>query len=152
VVSANERQTRSHQALEQAQASAASAGAGGAIDKAAEAMAKLAPNARQFVQTMLDLKPAFLDLRGSVQQNLFAGLSENLRTLAARDLPNLKTGLSGIATSLNHDFAQVFKSLGSDSTRGLLDRILGNTANADDRIARAIDPIIHAVGGTDRGG
>jgi hypothetical protein len=146
VVSANERQTRSHQALEQAQASAASAGAGGAIDKAAEAMAKLAPNARQFVQTMLDLKPAFLDLRGSVQQNLFAGLSENLRTLAARDLPNLKTGLSGIATSLNHDFAQVFKSLGSDSTRGLLDRILGNTANADDRIARAIDPIIHAVG------
>lgn len=146
VVAANERLTRSHEAVQQAQASVANLGAGGAGDKAAEAMAKLAPNARQFVQTMLDLKPAFMDLRNTDAQNLFEGLGAALKTLAARDLPNLKTGIGGIATAMNRDFKQLFGSLGSDSTRGLIDRILGNTANSNQRVKAAIDPMVRAIG------
>lgn len=146
VVAANERLVRSHQAVAAAQASVADSGAGGAVDKAAEAMAKLAPNAREFVQSMIDLKPAFKDLQQGVQNNLFAGMGLQLKSLANSDLPNLKKGLGGIATSLNSDFKQLFSSLGSDSSKGLLDRILGNTADADKRIGHAIDPLVHAVG------
>lgn len=145
VVAANERLERSHQAVAAAQAAAADQGAGGAADKAAEAMAKLAPNAREFVQAMIDLKPAFTEFRSSTQQALFAGMADSIKTLAARDLPMLKTGFAGIATSLNRDFKQLFASLGSDDSVGLIGRILGNTGIADDRIKAAIDPIVHAV-------
>jgi hypothetical protein len=146
VVAANERLVRSHQAVAQAQSALSDQAGETPAAKAADAMAKLAPNARQFVQTMIDLKPAFVDLRNTDAQNLFAGLGASLKTLVGSDLPLLKSGIGSIATALNTDLKQLFGSLGSDSTKGLLDRILGNTANADTRIKAAIDPLVHAVG------
>lgn len=145
VVAANERLVRSHQAVQAAQASLDTQGAGGAADKVAEAMAKLAPNAREFVQAMIDLKPTFAEFRSNTQQALFAGMAESIKTLAARDLPMLRTGFSGIATALNRDFKQLFASLGSDNSVGLIGRILGNTGIADGKIQAAIEPIVHAV-------
>jgi Transglycosylase SLT domain len=146
VVAANERLVRSHQAVAQAQSALSDQAGETPAAKAADAMAKLAPNARQFVQTMIDLKPAFVDLRNTDAQNLFAGWGASLKTLVGSDLPLLKSGIGSIATALNTDLKQLFGSLGSDSTKGLLDRILGNTANADTRIKAAIDPLVHAVG------
>ncbi|MEM6109213.1 transglycosylase family protein [Mycobacterium sp. 050272] len=145
VVAANERLVRSHQAVQAAQASLANVGAGGLADKAAEAMAKLAPNAREFVQAIVDLKPAFKSLEDEDAQNLFAGMGGALKQLAASDLPAVRTGVGSIATAINGDLRQLFSSLGSDSSKGLITRILGDTANADGRVKDAIDPIIHAI-------
>lgn len=146
VVAANERLTRSQQSVQKASEALANVGAGAPADKAAEALAKLAPNAREFVQAMVDLKPAFKDLQTGVQQNLFAGMGASLKALAQSDIPNFKSGLGSIASALNQDFKQLFASLGSDSSKGLIDRILGNTANANTRVKAAIDPIVHAFG------
>jgi len=146
VVDANERLVRSQQAVAAANSALANQGAEGPAAKAAEAMAKLAPNARQFVQTLIDLKPAFTDLRNADAQALFDGLDGSLKNLVSADLPTLRSGLTNIASAINGDIKQLFTSFGSDSSRGLLDRILGNTANADTRVRAAIDPVVHAFG------
>lgn len=118
----------------------------GDVKKLDKAMAGLAPNAQAFVKAIGELKPQFDGLKAEVQDNLFAGISDQLKTLVAADLPNLQTGLSGIATALNHNLGQVMTSLGSDASKGLLDRILGNTSQAQERFTAAIDPIIHGLG------
>ncbi|MBS1692572.1 MAG: hypothetical protein JST91_10145 [Actinobacteria bacterium] len=117
-----------------------------AIEKANKALAGLAPNARDVVTTLADLKPAFDGLRGTVQQNLFAGISQSIKTLADNDLPVLQKGLGGIATAWNGTLKQLGTSLGSDSSKGLLDRILGNTADAQNGFTKAIDPLINGIG------
>lgn len=120
--------------------------ASAASTAAAAAMAKLAPNAQEFVRAMQDLKPAFLDLRGVVQQNLFAGLSQSLRTLVASDMPMLKDGLGDIATAWNGTLKALMGAYGSDSTKSLLGQLFGNTAEAQTIMNKAIDPLVNAFG------
>nr|WP_046285014.1 hypothetical protein [Mycobacterium sp. UM_NZ2] len=129
------------------EAVAAAAGtAGAASDKAAEEMAKHAPEVQAFVQTLVDLKPQFADLKKTIEANIFAGLSGELRTLVDQDLPGLQTGLGAIGTAWNTNIVALMRSLGSDSSKGLLDRILGNTADAQTRFTKAIDPLVHGIG------
>lgn len=92
--------------LAEAQADvAASANQGSSAQSAAaEAMAALSPSAQAFVTTLRGLKGAWDDLKGAVQESLFAGLADTVSNLADKVLPNLKTGLSGIATELNTGF------------------------------------------------
>lgn len=148
VVSAKERVVRADQQVANAQQAVAdaSANASSAQKTAAQEMAKLSPNAQAFLKTVIALKPEFSELKNTVQDNMFAGLSEGLKTLVDSDLPNLKNGMGGIATAWNQNIKQLFTSLGSDQSRGLLDRILGNTKDAQERFTKAIDPIIHAIG------
>ncbi len=89
--------------LAKAQQEAAKSGteAAGGSDKLAQAMAKLSPNAQQFVRQMLALGPAWTDMRKAVQDNLFAGLGDTITKLSTDQLPHLKDGLGQIATGLN---------------------------------------------------
>lgn len=132
-------------AAHEAVASAAGT-AGAASDKAAEAMAALAPEAQEFVRTLVDLKPQFTDLKQTIAGNIFTGLSGELRTLVEQDMPNFETGLGAIGTAWNTNIVALMRSLGSNSSRGLLDRILGNTAEAQTRFTKAIDPLVKGVG------
>jgi hypothetical protein len=148
VVSANERVTRSGQAVADAQAgvAAASTNASAAVTAANQAMAVLGPNAQEVVRTLVDLKPAFNDLRTSTSQPLLAGVSQEIRDVTGELLPNLKTGLGSIATALNSNIKALGASVSSDSSQGLLDRILGNTAEAQNRVSAFIDPLVHGIG------
>lgn len=121
-------------------------GTAASLKKADAAMKTLAPNAAEVVKTIVGLKPAFDSLRGDVQQKMFAGISDNIKTLADNDLPVLQRGLGGIATVWNGTLKQLTTSLGSESSRSLLDRILGNTADAQSRLTKAIDPLVHGIG------
>ncbi|MEU0098265.1 peptidoglycan DD-metalloendopeptidase family protein [Streptomyces sp. NPDC006267] len=66
-----------------------------------EAMAKLSPNARGFVNALRALAPAWTALRLDVQDRLFAGFGERLRQVSATALPVLRQGLAGTARVLN---------------------------------------------------
>jgi hypothetical protein len=116
------------------------------IAAANDALSKLSPNAADVVRTVGGLNPVFEDLRNTVSQNLFAGTSNDIRRLVDADLPHLKSGFAGVATSLNKNIHQLGVSLGSASSTGFLDRIFGNTADAQARLTHAIDPVIHAFG------
>lgn len=73
----------------------------GTVDKLAQAMAALSPNARAFVHEIIALKPAWDAMKLSVQDALLAGMSSKIRDLAASVLPVLKTNLTNTATTLN---------------------------------------------------
>ena len=118
----------------------------GDIDKINETLGNLSPNAREFVTSVQSIKPAFDALRSTVQDNLFAGIGDQLRVLADRDLPTFKAGLGGIATALNHELGEVMRVLGTDQSRGLFDRILGNTSEAQERFTAAIEPMLNGLG------
>ena len=83
-------------ALADAQTSGAAA-----VNKTADAMAKLAPNAREFVNAVLAQREAWRGLKLDVQNALFAGLGQTFTTMSTAILPSLTTGLTGTATVLN---------------------------------------------------
>ncbi|MER6601836.1 peptidoglycan DD-metalloendopeptidase family protein [Streptomyces parvus] len=66
-----------------------------------EAMAKLSPNARGFVNTLRGLAPAWTALKLDVQDRLFAGIGDRLRQVSGSALPVLRQGLAGTAGVLN---------------------------------------------------
>ncbi|PPK63528.1 hypothetical protein V5P93_000417 [Actinokineospora auranticolor] len=67
----------------------------------ADALAKLAPSARETAQAVKDLQPSFAGLRLDVQQRLFAGMGQEVTRLGGSYLPVLRSGLGGIASELN---------------------------------------------------
>lgn len=92
-------------------------------DKYAEAMAKLSPNAREFVTAVRSMGPAFSELRLDVQDRLFKGMGASFTQMAAASLPALKVGLSGAADGLNavaRDLMGTFTRLADE---GLLTRM-----------------------------
>lgn len=123
------------------------------IAAAAKALEGLAPAAQEVTKSTFALiKGPFKELQNLVAQNMFDGMSAEMNTLADKAIPRLKVGLGGIATAWNQNLRQLTKTLGSDSSRGLLDRILGDTANAQSRFTKAIDPIVHGLGVLTAGG
>lgn len=90
----------------------AQTGASGSVDKYKEALNKLSPNAKSFVETIKGLKGEFDGLKNSVQDKLFDGFDQDAKELAKTYFPLLKTGLGGIATELNgvgKSFVDAFK-------------------------------------------
>lgn len=115
------------------------------VDAANKALAELSPNAASTVKTVVGLKSTFTELRNIGSQNMFAGVGEGLKGLVTNLLPSVTRGVNGISKSLNQNLLQAMNSLGSGSSKGFLDRIFGNTGNAQGRLSAAIDPIVNGV-------
>lgn len=89
--------------------------------KYAEALAKLSPNARAFVETIHQAKPALDAIKSSVQDKVFAGLDTQLKTTATATLPALRQALDASARTLNRMATSVLTtahSLAADGTLG----------------------------------
>lgn len=98
--------------------------------KFAQALAGLAPAARETALAIQGLRPAFAGLRLGVQQRLFVGLGAVIGTLAAAYLPVLHDGLGGIATALNTTAHALAGFLVAPQTLGDTATILGNVRAA----------------------
>ncbi|MBD9700641.1 hypothetical protein IHE56_00750 [Streptomyces sp. ID01-12c] len=83
-------------ALSDAQTSGAAA-----ADKLGEAMAKLSPNAREFVNAVIAQGAAWRGLKLDVQDALFRGLGDTFVRLTTAVVPPLTGGLVGMADNLN---------------------------------------------------
>lgn len=77
------------------------AASAGAANSYAAALAKLSPEAQQFVEAIRQLRPEWEALQQSVQDAAFQGLAETVQALAGTYFPVLQAGLTGIATQLN---------------------------------------------------
>ncbi|MFT4202197.1 hypothetical protein [Gordonia sp. (in: high G+C Gram-positive bacteria)] len=118
--------------LDKAQKELAKGAEGGGVDKFAQALAKLSPNAQAFVLAVKALGPAWTDLKMAVQDRLFDGLGESVTTFANQNLPMLKSGLSDIAGYMNttikstlSGLTQEFKNLGASGTLTALKEGIG---------------------------
>lgn len=96
VARANEAVTRAAENLAKAQS-----GAGTSTEKFADALAQLSPNAQAFVLAARDLVPLLTEMRKAVQDELFAGLNDQLRETVTAVLPALTEGMKGVAGQLN---------------------------------------------------
>lgn len=111
-----------------------------------EALAKLSPAAAEVVTTIGDLRPMFDDLQRATSQELFAGVSDQMRQLAATEFPLVLKGAREIAQAWNTDIKQLALTVGDNQSQSILDRLFGNTADAQRRAAAAIDPIVKGIG------
>lgn len=107
----------------------AAAGAAGGMDAYAAALAKLAPEARQFVETVVALRDEWDAMTRSVQNELFDGLAEKVQGLADVYIPALTTGLGGIAAALNDMATYAADALMDPAVVEAVNTVLANTAS-----------------------
>lgn len=96
IADAQESAKEAAEALAQAQESV-----GLQTNKVADAMARLSPNARAFVDAVIAQREAWRALKLDVQNTLFAGLGQTFTRMSAAILPSLRQGLTGTASILN---------------------------------------------------
>ncbi len=72
-----------------------------ATNKLGDAMAKLSPNAREFVNAVIAQGAAWRGLKLDVQDRLMAGLGTTFTQLTTAVIPPLRAGLGGMADNLN---------------------------------------------------
>ncbi|MER5470858.1 hypothetical protein [Streptomyces sp. NPDC002685] len=109
-------------------AEAQTAGAA-ATAKTADALAKLSPNARAFVNAVRNLGPAFADLRMDVQDRLFRGLGESMTRLGTAAAPAVRSGLVGMAGVLNGMARSLMDTFTRLADQGLLQRMFDGFTN-----------------------
>jgi phage-related protein len=97
-------------------------------NKLNEAMAKLSPNARSFVNAVRGMGPAFSDLRMEVQDRLFRGLDVSFTRMATASLPALRSGLGGMADVLNRMGRGLMDTFTRLADQGLLKRMFDGFA------------------------
>jgi phage-related protein len=133
--------TDAQKALTKAQ----TAGAGG-VDKFADALAKLSPAAAGFVMAVKGLMPAFTDLQLGVQEKLFSGLGNSIKSLANAWLPSLRSSLGIVATGFNGVAKDIFSMLTEAAKTPGFKRAMDQMANGIVGVAKFLPGLIKGLG------
>ncbi len=154
VVSAVERQDQAQRSLvaaterlADAQRDLAQAGksAGGGIDKAALALAALAPSAAALVLTLREMAPAWVAAGKGAQQATWAGVAGDMQSLGMVYLPRVSGWLRRMGEGFN---VAIRETLGLARTNAFA-RDVGTSLEFIDqavmRLARSIRPVVNGV-------
>lgn len=114
-------------------------------EELAEAFKLLSKNGQEFVTTIRDLKDEFDDLSKSVQQELLAGLSDEISKLATTLLPILRVGFTETAKEINLSTRALIQFVRESQTVQDIDRIFANTQSAIRAFRAAIQPAARAL-------
>ncbi|MEU1088970.1 hypothetical protein ABZ401_19405 [Streptomyces sp. NPDC005892] len=126
------RQVRGAQeALADANRAVAAAMAQGSTEatKFNDAMSKLSPNARSFVEAVKGIAPAWSAVRMDVQDALFRGLSGTLTRMSTAVLPAVRGGLVGMGGLLNRMGAGLMETFTRLGDQGVLKRMFDGFTN-----------------------
>ncbi|MEC4616187.1 hypothetical protein [Tsukamurella tyrosinosolvens] len=116
------------------------------LKKAAEALKGVSPNAKSAITALGSLHDSYTKLKDSVQDNMFAGTDRGLKELASKTLPTVTAGLEKTSKAWGATFRELLRVGGDKSTLSIVDRVFGNTADAQTRANRAIAPMVSALG------
>ncbi|QDB74614.1 tail length tape measure protein [Gordonia phage VanDeWege] len=136
---ATESVQRAQEAVAEAQKGAAG---GGGVDKAAQAMAKLSPKAREFVLAVQAVKPAWAGMKREVQDSLFANLAAQMQPLTDNYVPLLGSALVGVTRGFNEGALAALGFLNSTRGLGVMSTLLGTSSNMAGNFGRAIGELI----------
>jgi phage-related protein len=117
----------------------------GDADKIAEAMAKLAPNARTAALAVHALSPAFASLKLGVQQKLFEGMASAINRLGTGYLPVLRDGLGLMAIALNGTIRGGVDYLTQAGTKMDWTAILANSAWSVGNLGEAFKSLLRII-------
>lgn len=116
------------------------------IEKANKSLEKLAPNARAAVKAFTAFQPAIHAVTQELQNVVFDGLDQSISKFIGRTLPTFLDGTRQIAGAWNETIKTLLDVGGSDSTKGIFEKIFGNTAVAQREFNKAIEPLVHGIG------
>jgi hypothetical protein len=118
----------------------------GDAEALAEALEGLSPSAREFVRSWAGLGEAFAPIQQATQERLFAGLADELDSLAAGgSLPVLESGLTDVSDSLNGLAREVVATAGSPLFQGQLADVFSGTAEATSSFEGAVAPLMSVL-------
>ncbi|HEY3689650.1 MAG TPA: transglycosylase SLT domain-containing protein [Pseudonocardiaceae bacterium] len=112
------------------------------LKKANEALADLSPNARAAALTVRGLGPAWDSVRMDVQNRLFAGMSDVIKTVAKTDLPVLRTGMDSMSTVFNGMVRNFATWITSSRTLGDVKTMMADSSTATWDMGRALTPVL----------
>ncbi|UVT31457.1 tape measure protein [Mycobacterium phage Mask] len=117
------------------------------LEKAAEALKDMAPAAVETAKAVSAFVTGpWKDLQRATAQTMFDGVAKDFETVTGRLIPTLQRGTQEVGSAWNKTFKELGRVVGLDSTQSFLDRIFGNTAEAQTRANAAIEPLIHGIG------
>lgn len=108
----------------------AQAAAAAQTSKLDQAMAKLAPNARSFVDAIRGLAPAWTAMRMSVQNELFKGLDSSVTSLARQGIPILQRQLTVTAGIWNQMAQSAIGAVSEMAKTGMLEEVFASSNRA----------------------
>lgn len=124
--------------LQQADAAAATGA------KAAAAMDKLTPSAREAALALLAVKDQLGGIRRIAQENFFKGFAAPLLSLAGSVMPQLATGVGAIASAMGSGAQTYMGALESSLGGGVLESLLMGVARSTQILNTAITPVVEA--------
>lgn len=110
-----------------------------------EALKKLAPEAAETARAIKGLKGDFDNMRKSIQNRLFEGLSGEVTALGRIYLPLMQTGLSDVAGQLNAIVHQVTAFAKTDKAILSVNSLFASTAQFLGNIRSSIAPFVEAM-------
>lgn len=123
---------------------ALSAGLAGDTEKYNEALKQLTPSAQETARAFVGLQGSFDSIRKATQENLFAGLADQVSRLGTTLLPAVQTGMAQVANAFNQQFSQVFAGITKGVNVDAISTIFDNIAESVRAFAPAIQPLITA--------
>ncbi|MGN5238071.1 hypothetical protein [Rhodococcus sp. SJ-3] len=126
--------TEAYKALDEAQNDTAAS-----LKAYEKALDELSPNARDFVETMVDLNDEWKTLRWAVQDSLFENMGPQLQALSQTYLPQLTTSFTGLADVLNTKLQSAMEWLMEPGQQAGIASILDNTT-------AALGPLLSGLG------
>lgn len=112
----------------------------------AEALKKLSPNARSFVEQIHKAQPALDAIKKSVQDKVFAGLDKQLTSTAKVALPVLRKALDSTAGTFNAMGKGVFTAVRGLAKDGTLGTALKGATSGLNEFRRAPGQVVTALG------
>lgn len=109
-----------------------------------EAIKDLAPAAQNTMRALRGFKDAWADLQRNVQENLFAGMADQVRALGNIYIPLLKKGLGQVAAEFNNVGKEISTFLQRGQTVSDVNKLFGLTAQIIRNLTPAIQPLLQA--------
>ena len=116
----------------------------GDLEKFAEQIQSLSPNAQQAVLTIQNLLPQLKGLQQATQDAFFADTGSMIQKLVQGYSPMVQQMTTGIASAMNQAMGSVVDTLMSPGTSNDLSVMMQNITVAMQNLLPAIDPIVRA--------
>ncbi|MEV0993411.1 hypothetical protein [Nonomuraea sp. NPDC050202] len=110
-----------------------------------ESLAKLSPSARAFVKSAAGLKGAFDPIQRAVQQRMFAGLDREMTPVANNLLPEIKTGMLGVASGFNLGAREALAFGKTPMARGAANKVFASSSRIMTQLGGAVRPALAGV-------
>ncbi|WP_086559398.1 peptidoglycan DD-metalloendopeptidase family protein [Streptomyces africanus] len=101
-----------------------------------QAMAKLSPNARAFVNQLQAMAPAWRDMKLDVQDRLFSGFATRMGQVGGQILPTVRAGLVGMAGEVNRMGLNALSAVSNLQKTGQLKQVFDGVRQSMGNVSR----------------